>query len=78
MHNLHTAVLPSLLQQKKISDLNKTERKSTTDSRKLNFNGGIHSAVCLMCFWTAEEQHTVNLCQSLQYEAFHQGLESCV
>lgn len=31
-------------------DLSKAEGQSTTDSRKLKFNGGIHSAICLILF----------------------------
>lgn len=61
---------------KTFTDLIKTARKSTTDCGKLNFNGGVHAAVCLVCFWTAGECRAVNSCPSLQYETFHQGLES--
>lgn len=59
-------------------DLSKAEGRSTTDSRKLKFNGGIHSALCLMLLQTVQEGHPLGLHQSFWYEASPQGLEICV
>lgn len=36
------------------------------------------TAICLMLFQTVQEGHPLGLHQSFRYEAFPQGLESCV